>query len=258
MSQSKLSIANMGLSHLGMKPVLNLTDDKPSQNAINTFWEPSRDDVFSEYRWPWATTVDALVPAFSAWDVGTSYITGNLVSFNTKYYQCINGNTGNQPDQDPTDWLLLPLPFPMWQFMYQYPTLAARVWTVFGQVNSTQVNPNDGSTMFVNSLLNEEQQEFEIAFSILLNNKIICSNNENALTRYTYIIEDFSIWDAKFIMAFSYRLAANMCVLLTGDGDKAMKMMSVYNAFMAETKRTAYAERIKKPNQVSGYQTSRG
>ncbi len=197
-----------------MKPITDLTANNPSANAINTFWEPSRDDVFSEFRWPFATNIDLL-----------------------------DATTDTSP---------------IWQVVYTYPTTAARVWTVFGALNTTQINPLDGSTQFVSNITNEEQQEFEVYYSSFLGQKVIGSNNIDAYCRQTYIIEDFSIWDAKFIMAFSYRLAANMTVLLTGDGDKALKMMSVYNAFMAETKRTAYSERTKKPSQISGYQTSRG
>ncbi len=43
-----------------------------------------------------------------AWDSGTSYATGDAVSFNgSSYISLIDSNTGNPPDTSPTDWDLI-------------------------------------------------------------------------------------------------------------------------------------------------------
>ena len=57
---SKLDICNLGLSHLGMKAISTLTGTSPSQIACNRFFDPCKDDVFSELDWPFANYEEAL------------------------------------------------------------------------------------------------------------------------------------------------------------------------------------------------------
>jgi hypothetical protein len=40
---------------------------------------------------------------------------------------------------------------------------------------------------------------------------------------------------------------------LTGDSEKALKLLDIYNMMLQETKRTSAVERLKKPKQDSQY-----
>lgn len=58
---SKIDIANLALTHLGMNPIRSLETNTPSAIACNTFFESSRDDVLAEAQWPFANVQTALV-----------------------------------------------------------------------------------------------------------------------------------------------------------------------------------------------------
>ena len=58
---TKVDIYNMALSHLGITAITSLTEDTPSVRAGNQFYTPSRDAVFSDFKWPFATVKEALV-----------------------------------------------------------------------------------------------------------------------------------------------------------------------------------------------------
>ncbi len=78
MSVSKIDICNMSLAHLGMRGITSLTasTNNPSVIACNKFYDPSRDDVFSNYRWPFATVRGLLAESSSSvlgWDYVYAY-----------------------------------------------------------------------------------------------------------------------------------------------------------------------------------------
>lgn len=133
---------------------------------------------------------------------------------------------------------------PTWTYFYGYPSNCLKIWTVF----------NDAT------LDTKEEQDFEILFLPPSDNRlVICSNIEQAYAEYSYKVQDVTIWDPKFSMAFSYRLAANIAPRLCADDNKAKEMMNIYSAFMLETKRVSAGERSKKrPEISSGYVDSRG
>lgn len=214
MSQSVTEICNMALAHLGLQPIEDISDTTKRAIACQQFFNNSRDDVFSEHRWPFCMTIETL----------------SLKSYT----------------------------FPQWLYTYGYPVNAVRVWTVFGLNGSLQVNPLDNSMMPVNNLTEEESIEYETLYIPADNLNVIATNQANAYCRYSYVVADTTIWTPKFNMAFSYRLAAAMAHTLTGDVDKGLKLMQLFQGFNSEEKRIGRVETKKKPDQVSGYQRSRG
>lgn len=130
-----------------------------------------------------------------------------------------------------------------WEFCYEYPTLAVgSIWNVFDE----------------GSVSTKEEQEFEVKYVPSELNKCVFTNLEAAYAEYTYKVTDPDIWSDKFNMAFSYRLAASMAMLLTGDADKGLKLMGIYNILLAEAKRIGNSEKVKAPPESQKYLNSRG
>jgi hypothetical protein len=129
-----------------------------------------------------------------------------------------------------------------WTYTYDYPADAETVWSVF---NSSTVKT-------------KEEQEFEVIYSLDDDQKLIGSDLSDAYAEYSYVVEDPAKWSAKFKMAFSYRLAAAICVKLTGDDQKALRLMEIHSGIVSEAQRLVATERMKKPSQTSAYKTSRG
>ena len=129
-----------------------------------------------------------------------------------------------------------------WDYIYVYPTQALAIWNVY-----------DESTVD-----NKWEQEFETSFQVTENRRVICSNLETAYVEYTRRLTDTSIYSPRFVMVFSYKLAASMAHTLTGDVDMGIKLLDIYNMYLGEAKRLGYQERKKKPKQTSSYVNSRG
>lgn len=133
-----------------------------------------------------------------------------------------------------------------YDYVYQYPTKAATIWSVFDE----------------GTVDRREQQEFEVMLALVgtaaTETKVICSNLADAYAEYTYKITDTSLFDQKFTLAFSYRLASNMAHTLIGDVEKSLKLLEISNVILSEAKRINSVEKIKKPIQESSYVNSRG
>ena len=128
-----------------------------------------------------------------------------------------------------------------WLYLYTYPASAAMVWYVY---NESTVTTKDA-------------QEFEVVYVPTLNVTAVCSDNEEAYCDYGYKITDVTLWEPKFVQAFSYKLAAQMAHTLIGDPSIGVKMMEIYGAVISEAKRVGAQEKKKKREQTSGYVDAR-
>lgn len=194
------TILNMALHHLGMEPIVSITDLNPSAKVLNDFWIPARDDTFSEHQWPFA---DAQIPL--------QLLSASIIG---------------------------------WSYVYGYPVNVARVWTVY----------NEGSVKW------KHEREFEKKYLVTEDRAVICSNEDLALADVTYIIPNVSIWDSKFCIAHSLKMAALACPDLLGDQDKAAQLSAMAGGVINEAKRTGASEQHTKPNQdsVNGSISARG
>lgn len=60
-AEAVTDICNMALGHLGLQPIADISDTSKRALACQQFFNNSRDDVFSEHRWPFATVITTLV-----------------------------------------------------------------------------------------------------------------------------------------------------------------------------------------------------
>lgn len=64
--------------------------------------------------------------------------------------------------------------------------------------------------------------------------KVLYTNIENALVEYTADIKDASLFDAMFIDAFAWRLAAEMAMALTNNMNIMQNAVQAYNAYFVD------------------------
>ena len=74
MANSITSICSAALAHLGMRPIDAITDDNPSANACETYFETARDDVYREHRWTFNTVQESLSLINAAAIIGWEYL----------------------------------------------------------------------------------------------------------------------------------------------------------------------------------------
>jgi hypothetical protein len=74
------------------------------------------------------------------------------------------------------------------------------------------------------------------------NTRIIATNLENAYAEYTSQVNDVSVFDASFIKALAYKLAADMAVPLCGDSALATEKLKKYLLQLDDARRLNKAE----------------
>lgn len=131
-----------------------------------------------------------------------------------------------------------------WGYIYSYPTATLTTSSIFNVYNQ-------------GTLEDKTEQEFEVRYVPTLGVDVIYSNLDYAIAEYTYKVTNTALWSAKFKTALSYRLAAEMCVPVSGDTKQALNLMSIYNAFLGEAKRLGHAEKRKAPEESSRYRDAR-
>ena len=129
-----------------------------------------------------------------------------------------------------------------WAYVYAYPVQIAGVWSVYNPYNYNK----------------KEEIEFDKYYIPGTGTQAIGSNEPYAICDATAIVVDPTIWDPKFALAFSYRLAASIAIPLTGDEAVAQTQMVLCLAMINEAKRIGFNEKKKKPHQVHGYRDARG
>lgn len=130
---------------------------------------------------------------------------------------------------------------PGWSFYYTYPASALAVWEVYSSANaSTAV-----------------EKDFEVRYLPAVAARIICTDEDDAYANVSYLVTDYTLWDDRFIEAVSYKLAATICMSLTGDAQLALQFRDMYNVMVSESKRRSHREKRKKHHTTSSYKAAR-
>lgn len=128
-----------------------------------------------------------------------------------------------------------------WDYVYAYPPKAAKVDYVFSEANVDY----------------REEQDFEIVFLADQNKKVVCSNEASAYQEYTYIVEDTTIFSAKFVVALSFKLAALIAQTLTTDPGIVQAMQQNASMIIQEAKRLDFKNKPKEKKQTNKIVNSR-
>ncbi len=128
-----------------------------------------------------------------------------------------------------------------WDFAYTYPEHSLRVWTVF-----------DESTVKT-----RDEQLFEEIYYSNSAARFIVTDLASAYAEYTWNVTDTTKFDAKFVLALSYKLASLMAHELTGNLEVSKQMTAVYQNVLSEAKRLNFSGKNKKPDVTSSYKNAR-
>jgi hypothetical protein len=111
-----------------------------------------------------------------------------------------------------------------YDYVYQYPANCVNVLRVYAENNSRK----------------KEKDEFKIFTNG--NEKFIATDVENAYVEFTYKVIVPDIYDALFIKAFSYQLAAEIVNAKNGNSQKAQEMAQKYQIAIAEAQHMGAVE----------------
>lgn len=112
-----------------------------------------------------------------------------------------------------------------WDYVYAFPTKCMFIRKLFTE------NTIDDPTPIPYQELNSTT-----------NTRIIATNLEDAYAEYTSQVNDVSVFDASFIKALAYKLAADLAVPLCGDSALATEKLKKYLLQLDDAKRLNKAE----------------
>lgn len=93
-----------------------------------------------------------------------------------------------------------------------------------------------------NSIVGAAPIDYKIVATAALDGKVIVTDFEDAVLIYTAAITDTTLFDASFITAFSWRLAADLAYPLTKKGTTAKAMQEAYSLYLPASQATDAAE----------------
>ena len=130
-----------------------------------------------------------------------------------------------------------------WAFAYVHPSNVVAVWHVYNE----------------STLDKDKGEPFRIVYDDINKQKVILTDCEDALAECTFDLQDTTLFDATFVTAFAFRLAADMAPNLTGDDAIADDMLKKYNVTVSEAERmSSYEHRSNQSDsQTSPYEDCR-
>lgn len=130
---------------------------------------------------------------------------------------------------------------PGWDYLYAYPNKAVGISKIFS--DTTTQDP--------------VAEKYLICLSPTTNVKAIAALISPAYIKYTYQVDDSTIYDADFIEAFAYKLAAEVAFELTGNLDLVAPLNKKADDIASEAMRVSATERQEDDNRTSTFEDSR-
>jgi len=130
-----------------------------------------------------------------------------------------------------------------WLYAYTYPANAIAIRRIFNETTADA----------------QQRNEFTVIYDDMHNQKVILCNVYQALCEYTFDLNDVSLFDPSFVVAFAFRLAYEMAPNLTGDDAIADSMLKLYNVSASEADRAGSYENYdtSQSKTTSSYQDCR-
>ena len=204
------ALYNKALGHFGQRPITSPTDGSLQSAVLNRIWPTSRQSVLSLKDWSCSTVTAALVVL----DDATFYL----------------------PDG--------------WAYGYTYPSMCLAFWKVLNGVAASDYrydNDFPGSSLQKNL---ETGDPYEVGYDATLNAKVIFTNTESAIGRYSHDLADTTLYSPSLVDVMALRLAADAAPSLVADLTIVDSLVRKYNIQASEAQRLTSSE--YKANQPSG------
>ncbi len=129
-----------------------------------------------------------------------------------------------------------------YQFAYFYSTACLALWHVY---NEGTIDKDVG-------------EEFRELYDPVNNQKVIVTDCEDAYGEFTYNLTDTALFDATFIDAFAYKIAAELAIALNNDKESAKSLIALFNGVISEAERMSTYENKQAKKKQNPYVDARG
>jgi len=129
-----------------------------------------------------------------------------------------------------------------YDYAYMYPSRCVGLWHIYNEYTKDKTVGED----------------FRELYDKINNINVIVTNCSDAYAEYTYWVSDTTLFDANFITALGYRLAADLAISLVGDQNLAKQMVVLFNNAISEAERMSGYENNTTTKQTSSFLDARG
>lgn len=221
---SEIDIANRALGAIGTRTTIaSLTENSPEARQCSIFIEPVRDELVR----------------MAPWNFATNYQNLALI--------CATPGTPENPYPTPTLWNK-GIPPPPWAYEYVYPSDCLRpLWIVpqFTTGFSAGVPITTAITGGAPQFWNGPPVRFKVAVDQILNGipavggadqRVILTNQENAILCYLKRVVDPNVMDDLFVQTWVTALAGRLVYALTGDKNLANLKLEEANSAISSAR----------------------
>ena len=208
-----VNICNLALNHLGQPQIVTMADATKAARRCLLIYANIRDQVIRSAGWKFSTILDTLV-------------------------------------QLPNETVL------GWSFVGVYPANCINVRKIFGVTNTIFNLPlyQDTDNGLIPPIWEQPlPQPFRVIRQPDLSSMVIVCNLNPAYIEYSISVDDPTQYDAVFIQALSYRLAADLAIPLGGNSDQEKSMLEKYAMAMSEAARLDGNEGLQQNREISNY-----
>lgn len=131
-----------------------------------------------------------------------------------------------------------------WTYLYAKPSQCVKINKVFTDDSATNPNPT----------------EFEEMRSPVSGVGAVACNDSPAYIKYTFRVDDPTLYSSDFIECFAYKLAGETAYLITGNADFGRAVDAIYDKKVSEAKRNDASGKNVDPSveeSTSSYETAR-
>lgn len=254
---SEAALCNMALGYAGVNARINSLDDpSAAARACKTYYEQLRDDMLSNFSWPFAIRRADLTPYSGVvYDATHIYAQGDLVSYGSIVYRSLrDANLGVTPGTSPVWWFQIT----RGGFSYVCP-----MPDDFINLISVYSKPNiGGSSAQSFAPLRAPRSEQRAPFQVEDANdgsglSVLLTDLDHPVLRYTARITNTMSFSTSFVTALVWALAPPLCFALRADPKAATMLKQLADKEMGEAITAEQRSEREDPEPVSEFEAFR-
>lgn len=253
---SEAGLCNMALGYAGVNARINSLDDpSAAARACKTYYEPYRDDLLSNFSWPFAIRRADLTPYNGVpYDAAHVYAQGDLISYGSIVYRSLrDANLGNLPGSSPVWWFQIT----RGGFSFVCPTPDD-----FISLIAVYPKPNVGATGIALTSLRNPRSEQRAPFEVEDANdgsglSVLLTDLDHPVLRYTARITNVASFSTSFITALAWTLASPLCFALRADPKAAQVLKQIADKEMGEAITAEQRGLREDPEPLSEFEAAR-
>jgi hypothetical protein len=228
----------MALGRIGVNATISsLTDPSAAAQACNVYYDQCRDNLFSNYVWPWTKKRAALnVYSGAEWAAATTYALGDLVEYRGAVYRASAVPTvGTAPPDNTGAWTKITRDG--WAYVAQVPTDVISPFAIWDDPTrgSTVASKPLAPTPSVRNPRSDQRIPFQIESSLAFPGyqDLLC-DVQYPILHYAARIEETTAYTSSFIDTLAWALAIELGGALRADPKVVQHCKAMYKMAFGE------------------------